>query len=117
MSAVLLATAYSSSRASEAPYGLAIRPVSKPYLNLPDRADGQLPAHLSDTGAFRDLAHLNPAEALIPYNINVSFWSDGAHKARWVSVPNESSSAGEKIAFSPTGEWKFPKGTVFVKHF
>jgi uncharacterized repeat protein (TIGR03806 family) len=113
----LLAGVCSLSIAAEAPYALAARPLSKPYLNLPDRADGQLLLHLSETGAFRDLARLSPAEALIPYDINVSFWSDGAHKKRWVSVPNEGSGNAQKINFSPTGEWKFPKGTVFVKHF
>src|SRR5689334_18055642 len=103
--------------AREAAYGLAWRPASKAYLGLPDRAEAKLPLHLSETGAFRDIARLNPAEALIPYDINVSFWSDGAHKRRWVSVPNDQTSAGQKVVFSPTGEWKFPKGTVFVKHF
>jgi len=42
----------------------------------------------------------------------VSFWSDGAAKSRWVSVPK-----AKTIGFSPTGEWVFPQGTVFVKHF
>ena len=32
-------------------------------------------------------------------------------KLRWIAVP-----AG-KITFSPTGEWHFPAGTVFVKNF
>jgi uncharacterized repeat protein (TIGR03806 family) len=41
----------------------------------------------------------------------MAFWSDGANKTRWIALPNE------KIQFSPTGEWKFPKGTVFVKTF
>jgi hypothetical protein len=98
-------------------YGLTNRPSSKAYLGLPARADGPLPAHLSQTGAFRDLRTLTPSEGLISYDINVSFWSDGAHKMRWVSVPNDSSAGAAKIAFSATGEWKFPRGTVFVKHF
>lgn len=76
-----------------------------------------MPLRLSEAGAFRDVTALKPAEALIPYDINVSFWSDGAHKARWVSIPNQSPGAGAKVSFSPVGEWKFPPGTVFVKHF
>jgi uncharacterized repeat protein (TIGR03806 family) len=52
-----------------------------------------------------------PDDALIPYDLIVPFWSDGAAKLRWVSVPIE------KIKFAPTGEWIFPRGTVFVKTF
>src|SRR5205807_6858553 len=83
----------------------------------PDHAGGAIPARLSQTGAFRNVGDVTPAEALIPYDINVSFWSDGAHKMRWVSVPNDPSAASQKISFAATGEWRFPKGTVFVKHF
>jgi uncharacterized repeat protein (TIGR03806 family) len=67
---------------------------------------------LSQTGAFKDLKTLAPADALVPYDVNVSFWSDGAGKARWMALP-----AGAKIGYSPTGEWSFPPGAVFVKHF
>jgi chitobiase/beta-hexosaminidase-like protein len=42
----------------------------------------------------------------------VSFWSDGAAKKRWIALP-----PGERISFAPTGPWRFPAGTVFVKHF
>src|SRR5437660_3460562 len=103
---------------AEAPrYGLDLRPASKPYLEMPDRADGALPQRLSQTGAFTDLAKLTPGQALIPYDINVSFWSDGAHKIRWVAVPNDSARPDQRIKFSGTNEWSFPQGTVFVKHF
>jgi uncharacterized repeat protein (TIGR03806 family) len=60
---------------------------------------------------FTDTAHLVAGAALIPYDLIVAFWSDGARKARLVAIPR-----GE-VAFSPTGEWKFPDGTVFVKTF
>ena len=49
---------------------------------------------------------------MIPYDLIVSFWSDGAEKSRWVSVP-----AGGTIQFATIGEWIFPPGTVFVKNF
>jgi uncharacterized repeat protein (TIGR03806 family) len=78
---------------------------------MPHRADGKLPLLLSQTGAFSDARHLVHADGLIPYDLIVPFWSDGAVKNRWVAVP------AEKVHFSPTGEWKFPKGTVFVKTF
>ncbi len=79
---------------------------------MPPRADGALPPRLSQTGAFKDVARLTPSDSLIPYDLIVSFWSDGAEKSRWLSVPEN-----QKIKFAPAGEWVFPKGTVFVKHF
>ena len=90
------------------------RPPAKAYLDLPERATGRLPPLLSQTGALRDPAEpkLLVSENLIPYELNVPFWSDGAVKARWVSVPQ-----GAKVAFRAEGEWTFPPGTVFVKHF
>jgi uncharacterized repeat protein (TIGR03806 family) len=87
-------------------------PRIKPFLNMPTTREGAIPKHLSDVGAFSDVKTLRPAPGLVPYELNVSFWSDGAYKQRWVGVP-----AGSAITFSPTGEWKFPAGTVFVKHF
>jgi uncharacterized repeat protein (TIGR03806 family) len=95
-----------------APYGLKTRVASKPYLLMPHTADGKIPALLSQTGAFRDTRNLVPSEGLIPYELALAFWSDGADKLRWISVPK-----GEKIGFAPTGEWSFPAGTVFVKTF
>ena len=100
---------------SQKAYGLTTRPVTKPYLLLPDSASGQFPPLLSQTGAFKDTRNLTPADSLIPYDINVSFWSDGASKSRWISVPTEPRIS--TIVFRPTGEWSFPNGTVLVKHF
>ncbi len=93
-------------------YGLEARPVAKAYLLMPDRADGAFPQLLSRTGVFKDTLRLVPGDALIPYDVIVPFWSDGAGKRRWVSVPGD-----QKIKFAPTGEWTFPAGTVFVKTF
>jgi uncharacterized repeat protein (TIGR03806 family) len=93
-------------------YGLAHRPESKAYLSMPASADGALPKLLSQTGAFKNTSELVPNDELIPYNVIVPFWSDGATKSRWVSVPDN-----QKIKFAPTGEWVFPPGTVFVKTF
>ena len=100
-----------AARKSGAAYGLNSRSPSKPYLQMPERASGEIPRRLSQTGAFKNTPRLAPNDTLIPYNLIVSFWSDGAAKSRWISVP------AEKIRFAPTGEWVFPKGTVFVKHF
>jgi uncharacterized repeat protein (TIGR03806 family) len=78
---------------------------------MPHLAGGNIPLLLSKTGAFSDTRNLVPSSGLIPYDIVVAFWSDGAGKSRWVAVPNE------KIKYSPTGDWTFPPGTVFVKTF
>jgi uncharacterized repeat protein (TIGR03806 family) len=107
--AVMLSCA--TARKSAAPYGLNLRPPLKAYLQMPERASGAIPRLLSQSGAFKDTPGLVPDDALIPYDLIVSFWSDGAMKSRWISVPDG------KIKFAPTGEWVFPKGTVFVKHF
>jgi uncharacterized repeat protein (TIGR03806 family) len=93
------------------PYGLNTRIVPKPYLRMPHAADGAIPALLSQTGAFKDTRTLTPGEGLLPYEIRVPFWSDGAAKLRWIAVPKE------KIGFAPQGEWNFPSGVVFVKTF
>jgi uncharacterized repeat protein (TIGR03806 family) len=71
-----------------------------------------LPPLLSQTGVFADVRTLTPAAGVVPYNVNVPFWSDGAVKHRWIAVPT-----GTVIHFSDTGEWTFPSGTVFIKHF
>jgi len=77
------------------------------------------PALLSQVGAFTNLATLAPAPGLIPYTVNTPLWSDAAAKYRWLAIPNDGThnTAAEKITFSPTNEWQFPAGSVFVKHF
>ncbi|MEY2430247.1 MAG: hypothetical protein QOJ40_3132 [Verrucomicrobiota bacterium] len=99
------------------PYGLTSHHRAKPYLSMADRAEGAMPALLSQTGAFEDTRNLSPGAALIPYDLVVPFWSDGASKSRWIAVPSDGAEGVRKIKFAPTGEWTFPKGTVFVKHF
>jgi uncharacterized repeat protein (TIGR03806 family) len=59
---------------------------------------------------------LAPADSLIPYDINVAFYSDGAAKSRWLSLP-QGPETTSRIQFASTGDWRFPNGTVFVKHF
>ena len=102
-----LAIAYAPAAWVESPG----RTAAKPYLNMPPRADGKMPPLLSQTGAFSDTRHLIPDRTLIPYDLVVAFWSDGASKSRWIAIPDQ------KIQFSATGAWVFPAGTVFVKNF
>ncbi len=100
-----------SEKISSAPYGLNSRPLPKPYLQMPEDADGTMPMLLSQTGAFKNVQDLTRSDELIPYDLIVPFWSDGATKQRWISVPDG------KIKFAAMSEWVFPRGTVFVKTF
>ena len=79
----------------------------------------ELPQLLSQTGAFSNLATLEPQAGIIPYDMITSLWSDGAEKYRWLSVPNDGThnSSAENIVWSEEGEWGFPVGSVFIKHF
>jgi glucose/arabinose dehydrogenase len=72
----------------------------------------ELPRTLEETGAFVDVARLVPAPVLIPYAINVPFWSDRAEKTRWFSLP-----PGNAMTFAARDNWSFPNGTVWIKHF
>jgi uncharacterized repeat protein (TIGR03806 family) len=71
------------------------------------------PATLTATGIFSDLTDLSPAPGLLPYQINLPFWSDHAIKRRWFTLPDASS----KMTWSRDGEWSFPTGQIWVKHF
>jgi mono/diheme cytochrome c family protein len=50
---------------------------------------------------------------ILPYDLNLSFWSDHAIKSRWFSIPD----ANNTMSFDRTGNWLFPTGTVWIKHF
>jgi hypothetical protein len=89
---------------------------AKPYLNMPMTDKGIIPHLLSETGAFTDTSTLTPAPGLLSYSINVPFWSGDANKLRWMALPLSGTGVA-RIGFSPTGAWRFPHGTVFVKHF
>jgi uncharacterized repeat protein (TIGR03806 family) len=87
---------------------------SHAFLGFPEHAAdaAQSPALLSETGAFVNVAALEASAGLIPYGVQTPLWSDGAHKRRWLSLPE-----GGRIGFDATGQWSFPEGTVFVKDF
>ncbi|MDX1951995.1 MAG: PA14 domain-containing protein [Verrucomicrobiota bacterium] len=72
----------------------------------------QMPALLSQAGVFKNLTNLEPADGFVKYNVNSPLWSDGAVKTRWFAIPD-----GKKISFSTNGEWSFPDGSVWLKHF
>src|SRR5262249_21728107 len=104
---------------SGAPYGLAALPAASAFFNMPLSGAGSVPNKLSLTGVMGDTPNLIPAGPFVPYNVNVPLWSDGAAKTRWFSVPNSGPpyTTDEQITFASSGEWSFPPGTVFIKHF
>ena len=75
--------------------------------------DSQLPQTLTATGAFTDVANFELNPEMDPYEVNQSFWSDGALKSRFLNMVE----ASEPIQYSQDGPWQFPAGTVTMKHF
>src|SRR4051812_48114018 len=101
---------------ADPPHGMDRRPEARPYLGLPADEGGSPPSLLSRTGVFDDVPALRPSAALIPYDLIVPFWSDGAEKSRWVAVPHDRTRGPARIRIASDGAWSFPEGTVFVKH-
>lgn len=71
-----------------------------------------VPATLTATGCVNPSNAAQPASGLIPYDVNVPFWSDAARKERWIGLPD-----GQNIAAGTSGDWDFPNGTVLMKNF
>jgi uncharacterized repeat protein (TIGR03806 family) len=71
------------------------------------------PATLGATGLFADLTDLSPNPGVLPYKVNLPFWSDHADKRRWFTLPNTNST----MAWSRDGSWTHPTGQIWVKHF
>jgi uncharacterized repeat protein (TIGR03806 family) len=72
-----------------------------------------LPALLSQTGAFSNLANLTPHAGIVAYQVNLPFWSDHAEKRRWFSIPD----ALPTMQWAKDANWQFPAGQVWIKHF
>ncbi|MEM9235453.1 MAG: Ig-like domain-containing protein, partial [Verrucomicrobiota bacterium] len=77
------------------------------------------PARLSQTGAFLNLANLEPHPSFVPYGVLNPLWSDNSTKGRWIALSNDGvhNTPTEQITFSENGNWLFPEGTVLMKHF
>ncbi|MEO7297350.1 MAG: PQQ-dependent sugar dehydrogenase, partial [Verrucomicrobiota bacterium] len=74
---------------------------------------GNIPPTLADTGAFSNVAALTVQPGIVPYDLNVPFWSDNAKKTRWFSLPDTNLHFG----FTSEGNWNLPATTVWIKHF
>ena len=71
------------------------------------------PTTLTATGIFSDLTNLTPNAGVVPYDVNLPFWSDHALKQRWFAIKNTT----DLINYSEDRAWQFPNGMVWVKHF
>ncbi|MGJ8656364.1 MAG: PQQ-dependent sugar dehydrogenase [Akkermansiaceae bacterium] len=75
--------------------------------------DSQLPQKLSNTGAFEDVENLETSAGMHAYDVNLSFWSDGAIKSRYLNMVDTTN----PMQYSEDGFWEFPAGMVTMKHF
>lgn len=71
-----------------------------------------LPARLSETGLYSDVATSALADGVAPYAPRFELWSDGAEKHRWILLP-----VGTRIDTSDMDNWIFPEGTKVWKEF
>jgi hypothetical protein len=71
-----------------------------------------LTKHLACAGLYADLAAKTVAPANRAYTPGLVFWSDGADKQRWVSLP-----AGATIDATDPDAWRLPVGTKLWKEF
>lgn len=67
---------------------------------------------LSETGCVVANQTTQAAPGLIPYSVNVPFWSDGADKQRFLGLPNNTT-----MQIDADGDLLLPPGSVLMKHF
>ncbi len=72
----------------------------------------KFPTKLSETGLYESVAGHKVQPALIPYSVNASLWSDGAHKERFLAIPGDG-----QIDYASRNGWNCPEQTVLVKTF
>lgn len=68
---------------------------------------------LSDYNFFKgELADLAPNENVYPYKLNSALFSDYAHKARFMKIPE-----GKSADYNHTEVMEFPVGSILIKNF
>ncbi len=100
-------------------YGVSNRPIFPAFLNFPTNTTGTFPALLSTGGVFSDTPSFTLTNGWIAFTPAAPFWSDGAIKTRWFGIPYTGGAIAptNQIAYSQDGNWDFPPGSVFLKHF
>ena len=77
------------------------------------RVGGEPHEKLSEYGFFSgELAALQPADRVLPYELNTPLFTDYAHKARFVWMPE-----GKAAQYTTAGVLDFPEGTALIKNF
>ncbi len=71
-----------------------------------------VPRTISESGLYSDMEQKTVAPGIIPYSVNLAFWSDRAEKERFIALPGTT-----QIGFSENGFWTFPNSSVIVKNF
>jgi len=70
-------------------------------------------ARLSQYQFFNgELKNLEPEEGVLPYDLNSPLFSDYAHKARFVWMPE-----GQAANILEDGTFDMPAGSIWIKHF
>jgi uncharacterized repeat protein (TIGR03806 family) len=81
-------------------------------LEPPLVAEGEFPLSLSQAPWLIDLARGESVDGVLPYDVNVPLWSDGAVKTRFVAVPGL-----DKVGYRAENSYEFSTHTLFVKNF
>ncbi|HUY31949.1 MAG TPA: PQQ-dependent sugar dehydrogenase [Pirellulales bacterium] len=71
------------------------------------------PRRLSETGLFTSLETMEPAPGVVPYQVRVDRWIDGARAERWVAIPGQ---GRIQLSTSVDAPAVYPEGTVLVEH-
>jgi putative heme-binding domain-containing protein len=87
--------------------------------DVPDTS-ATFPRRLSETGLFASLDEMRSAPGVVPYQVQVARWMDGAKGQRWIALPGTDTvklagSARVELAGQGT-KAVYPEGTVLVKH-
>lgn len=70
------------------------------------------PARLSQTGCVDPDDATVMVDAMLPYDVNMALWSDGAEKGRWFAIPD-----GTSAVVGEGGTLELPVGSVVTKEF
>ncbi|MDO8540644.1 MAG: PQQ-dependent sugar dehydrogenase [Opitutaceae bacterium] len=70
----------------------------------------EFPRRLSETGLFVNLATLAPAPGVLPYEVNVPAWHDGATAGHHLALPQ-----GGGLEVRSTKSWNLPDGAVLAQ--
>lgn len=69
--------------------------------------------YLSDYQFFKgELKDLQPNDGVLPYDLNSTLFTDYAHKARFVWMPD-----GKAATYDPEHAFDFPEGAALIKNF